>query len=272
MKRLLITIALFAIASISLQASTKRIEEERTVPNFTNINIRSSVDVVFRQASNVSVTVVAERDEINKIITKVKGDVLVVDYEGNRSWFGNNHEEAEVIVTAPDLSEVYISGSGDFESEGTLKASNFSIEIHGSGDFESQLDVDNLVVQISGSGDCEFSGVNNSAHIRINGSGDVECKEMYLAKLKIEQYGSGDVEAQGSANSFYLKQAGSGDFSGRQMETKSAELNKSGSGDAVVMATEQLSVSSQGSGDTYCYGRPAKVSESVHGSGDLIIK
>lgn len=274
MKKILTSLAVLIIATISLQAGNQRIEEERKVPDFTVISIRSSVDVVFRQASAISVTVVAEEKEIDKIITKVKGDALIVDYEGNMniSWWGSDSEKSEVIVTAPDLEKVHIAGSGDFETEGVIEGDEFVIEINGSGDFESRLDVKDLEVQVSGSGDCEFSGVNNSARIRVNGSGDVECEEMYLANLKVEQYGSGDVSAKGSANSLYLKQAGSGDFSGRMMETKSAELNKSGSGDAVITVTEELVVNSHGSGDTYCYGNPGKVNESVHGSGDLVIK
>lgn len=274
MKRILTTLAVLIIATISLQAGNQRVEEERKVPGFTVISIRSSVDVVFKQSSAISVTVVAEEKELDKIVTKVKDGALIVDHEGNTniSWWGNGSEEPEVIVTAPDLKKVHIAGSGDFEAEGAIEGDDFLIEIYGSGDFEGRLDVKDLEVQISGSGDCEFSGVDNSAIIRVNGSGDVECNELYLAHFKVGQYGSGDVSAHGSANSFYLKQAGSGDFSGRKMEIKSAELNKSGSGDAVITVTEELKVNSNGSGDTYCYGNPAKVNESVHGSGDLIIK
>lgn len=267
MKKILTSLAVLIIATISLQAGNQRIEEERKVPDFTVISIRSSVDVVFMQASAISVTVVAEEKEIDKIVTKVKGDVLIVDYKGNMniSWWGSDSEESEVIVTAPDLEQVHIAGSGDFETEGVIESNEFVIEIYGSGDFESRLDVKDLELQVSGSGDCEFSGVNNSAKIRVNGSGDVECDELFLARLKVEQYGSGDVSAKGSANSLYLKQAGSGDFSGRRMETKSAEVNKSGSGDAVITVTQDIVVNSQGSGDTYCYGNPGKVNESVHG-------
>ncbi len=274
MKKILTSLAVLIIATLSLQAGNQRIEEERKVPDFTVISIRSSIDVVFKQGSQISVTVVAEEKIIDKVITKVKGDALIVDYEGkmNWGWWGNDSEESEVIVTAPDLEKVHIAGSGDFESEGVIEGDDFVIEIYGSGDFESRLDVKDLEVQVSGSGDCEFSGVNNSAKIRINGSGDVECDELYLAHLKVEQYGSGDVSAKGSANNFYLKQAGSGDFSGRKMETKTAEVNKSGSGDAVITVTQELVVNSHGSGDTYCYGNPGKVNESVHGSGDLVIK
>lgn len=269
----IIIITLLSINVAFAAIADKRVKEERKTSNFNTIAIKSSTDVYFTQAEEFRIVVMAEQDEIDKIITKVVDNQLIVDSKRNTriSWNTNSHSPV-VLVFAPSLTAVHISGSGDFETDGELKEDDFELKVNGSGDFEARLDVENMSIHISGSGDCEFSGVNHSLRVSINGSGDVEGTDLNLNKLKVEQYGSGDIELSGKTEELYLKQSGSGDYDGRNIQATTARVSKSGSGDAFLYCAEALDVNSSGSGDTYVYGNPTKVRESTHGSGDLYIK
>ncbi|MDZ7775238.1 MAG: head GIN domain-containing protein [Bacteroidales bacterium] len=200
-KTLLSLVFIMAIAAGYTTASAQQVKEQRSVNPFTQIMISGSVDISFTQGDETTVTVVADKKDISDIITRVKGNTLVVSRKGNSNFslFGNSSNEANVLVTAPELIMVEIGGSGDFEGENTITGPNFSLKINGSGDFESDMDVENMKVNIAGSGDSEFSGVTKTLDVAINGSGDVECEALRLGYLNIEIYGSGDISAKGYA-------------------------------------------------------------------------
>lgn len=273
MKQFIISVIFFAGFMSAVTASGKVVSQDRNVSDFQAIQIKSSVDVEFTQGDDFKVVVYAEQDIIEEIITEVNKGTLVVNYKSSSKigWFSST-EDAYVEVTAPELSKVHITGSGDFEGENTINSESFMLRINGSGDFESALDVRNMEVHINGSGDAEFSGVNETLDISINGSGDVECNNVNLALLKVNIYGSGDVQCIGSAENISLKQGGSGDFYGKDCIADNVKANKSGSGDATVTAKKAISVNSNGSGDTVCYGNPDKVNQKINGSGDLHLR
>lgn len=275
MKNLILSLAFItAIIAGTTTAFAQQVKEQRSVSSFSQIFINGSVDVSFTQGDAINVTVIADKEAIGDIITRVKGDALVVSREGNSnfSFFGSSSNETEVLVTAPELIIVEIDGSGDFEGENTLSGSNFSLKINGSGDFECDMDMENMKVNVAGSGDSEFSGITGTLDIAINGSGDVECDDLRLGYLNIEIYGSGDIAASGYAETTTIKQNGSGDYHGREVTSEVVNIQKSGSGDAVVLANKRISVQSAGSGDTVCYGNPEEVEQKISGSGDLSIR
>lgn len=275
MKNLILSLAFItAIIASTTTAVAQQVKEQRSVGSFSQIIINGSVDVSFTQGDAISVTVIADKEDIGDIITRVKGDALVVNREGNSnfSFFGKSSGKTEVLVTAPELIMVEIYGSGDFEGENTLSSSNFSLKINGSGDFECDMDVENMKVNVAGSGDSEFSGVTGTLDIAINGSGDVECDDLRLGYLNIEIYGSGDIAASGYAETTTIRQNGSGDYHGKEVTSEVVNIEKNGSGDAVVVANKKIALQSAGSGDTVCYGNPAEVEQKISGSGDLSIR
>lgn len=267
---LIITFLLALFATTGLMAE-EIITEERSVPDFTKIEIQGSVDVVYTQGSSVQVKVKGESKEVAQVITKVQNSTLIVDYRNNRTWFSGT-SDLVVFAKSPVLTSVKIAGSGDFETENRVKGDKFSLAVHGSGDSQCRLDADDLEVKVHGSGDVSFSGVNNRMHITVNGSGDVDGEDINLEEATIKQYGSGDVKVEGTARNLNLSQSGSGDCHARHLEAENAEIRKSGSGDAIITARKRISVQSSGSGDTHCYGNPSSVEESVSGSGELYIK
>ena len=81
--------------------------------------------------------------------------------------------------------------------------------------------------------------------------------------------GSGEVEATGRTDAVELDISGSGeaDFSG--LETSDADIEISGSGEAIAGPTGAARIAISGSGDVDLTRRPASLTQSISGSGDV---
>ncbi|MCF8308321.1 MAG: DUF2807 domain-containing protein [Bacteroidales bacterium] len=272
MKRIIIfSLLLIAYSGTFASTSGKNITEERTVPEFTEILIKGSVDVVYTQDKSVQIEVKGKKDEVKNVITHVENKVLTVDYKNGSSWFSSTGDLV-VYASSPQLTKVKIAGSGDFKTKNTLEGDNFELSIYGSGDGNCNLDVRDFRLKVHGSGDVQFQGVKNTAQVTVNGSGDAQGNNLDLIEGTFRQHGSGDLQLSGYCRDFSLRQSGSGDCHAKDLSIKNANIQKSGSGDATLTVNNKLVVDSSGSGDTHCFGTPSSVNESTDGSGELHIK
>jgi hypothetical protein len=207
----------------------------------------------------------ADENLLEVIETEVAGDILKIDIDGSISRV----KELTVLVTVKNLNEIQINGSGDVESEGTIKGIDLEIGINGSGNVELDLDMKNVKTSINGSGDVEISGVGGDFQLKVSGSGSFEGKDMRLNLCDITVYGSGDVEMSGSATKITIEQSASGDINLYNMDAQDADVHGSGSGDIVISLSGNLKARLSGSGDLTYKGTPVSVDVSARGSGDV---
>ncbi len=249
----------------SVRGNGKVVTQERTVSDFSGIKISCSADVFLKQGKGNNITVRADENLLEMIETKVRGGVLNIDIEGSI----RNVEVLEVYVTVENLEKVIINGSGDVESENTIKGVDFEIQINGSGDVELDMEVKNLKTSINGSGDVEVSGVQGNFDLQVAGSGHFYAEDLRLNECYIKINGSGDVKLKGSANKLFINQSASGDVNLYSLNTADVEATASGSGDVVVFVSGRLKVNLSGSGDLTYKGDPVSVDVSASGSGEV---
>ncbi len=205
--------------------------QNRNVGDFHAISSSGSFDVEFRQGGAEVVKVEADAEVINEIVTEVKGGVLQIHAKNTHNW-GNfwNNRHIKIYVTAKNLDNISLSGSGDFRIDNQLNTNDLALRISGSGDFSGAINAKTVAVSISGSGDFKLSGKADESTVGISGSGD---------------------------------------FNAGDLITKSTAIRVSGSGDANIYASEKLDAVVNGSGDVHYGGHPKSVSKSAHGSGDI---
>lgn len=256
---------LFLLIVFALQAASLG-TEKRKVNSFTSIRSSSSIDIVVEQTGICAVEVSAPERYMKQIFTEVENGELHVYVKGNMMYSG----DITVYVQVKELEKVALSGSGDFENTGIIKAPEFSFRISGSGDFDTNLNTKRLTGSMSGSGDANISGITESLEIRQSASGDLVLRNLHLLTANLRMSGSGDCKMSGSSDYLELSQSGSGDFSGRDFEVEKAKIRKSSSGDARVQVSDAIEISISGSGDLYYKGHPDFNNITVTGSGDIV--
>ena len=124
-------------------------------------------------------------------------------------------------------------------------------------------------------------GWRNSAPLRItvtapsvrrfdlSSSGDLVIRDYDQPDLTLVVTGSGEVEAGGRTGRVDLDISGSGEADLSRLETRDADIDISGSGEAAVGPTNAARIDISGSGNVELTRRPASVTQSISGSGEV---
>jgi len=206
------------------------VSETRTTAVFDGIESEISGNVIYTQGNDYKVELTAQQNILNVMETPVLSKKLVVRFKNNVRV--KSHEQITIKVTAPSISSIGLSGSG-----------NISVL--------SPLTGGDLTFRLSGSGDMILPTVTcNYLETSISGSGSITI-------------------AGGTATTENLKISGSGDIDARNVLAKTVSTTTSGSGTLRVTASEKLDVKISGSGSVYYWGTPI-VNTDISGSGRII--
>ena len=93
------------------------VKTERTAASFTGLRVSSGVDVFLSQGDKEAITVEADENLHEYIITEVKDGALRVYSEANI----RDAEKTRVYVTMKDITSVKASSAGDIVGETPLK-------------------------------------------------------------------------------------------------------------------------------------------------------
>ncbi|MFP4488060.1 MAG: head GIN domain-containing protein [Bacteroidales bacterium] len=188
--------------------------ETRDVNDFTGVSFGIAGDLILKQGSSFRVVLEGDKDYLEEIKTRVKGDRLLIRHDRWLSW-GN--KKVRVYITMPVINDLSVSGSGNIIAE-KIKADDLEISVSGSGDIDlGELVAGSVDCNISGSGTIQIGeGTAGDGELSISGSGkyrgdefafkylDVSisgsgsCYTMVEEKLEAHVSGSGDIYYSGS--------------------------------------------------------------------------
>lgn len=103
----------------------------------------------------------------------------------------------------------------------------------------------------------------------LSGSARLSIRNYDQPHLLMTMSGSGEVDAQGRTETVKLAITGSGEADLSGLETTDADVDISGSGDATVGPTGVASIEISGSGNVDLTRRPASLTQSISGSGEV---
>ncbi len=239
MKKLAILILVISLTtSINAQWGGKKIKgngnittEERKTQDYDEISVAGFFDVELISGAEGNISVEAEENLIDYIVTEVKGDRLVIKTKNGYSLKTSMNKSILITVPFKDIDKVSLSGSGDVITKDKISSSNFSTNLSGSGDVNLDIDANSVTANVSGSGDIRLYGNASSFHCNVTGSGDIHAYELKAEDvdasvtgsgdvrvycdgiLKANIVGSGDVKYQGNPTKEISKVVGSGDVS-----------------------------------------------------------
>ena len=221
------------INSESVKGDGNVVAREYDIDQFDEIVCALPATVNFSVGEEYSCTIRVDENLLEYIDIKAKGGELVLGQVKPKDglYVGFSATEFVIDITAPDINEITLAGSGDIN-------------------ILSPLNVQDLEITVAGSGDITFSEEVDINHLElsVNGSGDIHVEKGTVHELEADIAGSGDIVSHA--------------------EAQEAEVSVIGSGDITVNVTGTLDYRIVGSGDIYYYG-DAKVTGKITGSGDI---
>lgn len=218
-----------AVPTCVAHPATER--QVREVSPFTAVAAAGSMRVVLRQGSPQRVEVEASTADQGRVETEVKNGSLHIGRrrEGRKMWDVEKFDgPVTVYVTAPILTAVSVSGSGDLRVDGPVQAEDLLVSVSGSGSLKiPQLTARRLATSVTGSGDATLGGSCPQHSISVSGSGEVRATDLRTDDTTVRVSGSGDARVNAA---------------------KTLTSRTSGSGSVLVSGNPQITSSKSGSG------------------------
>jgi hypothetical protein len=256
-----IVIAL-AITSAPLAAWAQPARRDTTIrtrvlawPGGDRLVVATSADVRYVQGPAAKVVITGPTDQISDIV--VDGGVIRHDrdrwgwdWRWWRLWSWRPEHQVRIVVTAPQIDEASVSGSGHLDL--------------------GRLSQDRLDLNVSGSGGLDVSGQFRTLGLTVSGSGSARLTAINAGDMTTHISGSGWIKATGAASSLRVSISGSGSADMGGVSAQDADAGISGSGSTTLSPHRYADVSVSGSGSVRLLTNPARLNSHRSGSGAII--
>jgi hypothetical protein len=165
--------------------------EIRPVSSFETVRLYDDFEVYLVQDSIREVKIIAEENIIPYILTRINNNILLIKSKDNRCL--NHNKPIKIYIKAPDIKNLQIVGSGNIQTEDTLKSSKIYLSIEGSGNLNAIVKAENIIANIAGSGNINLFGNTPISDLNISGSGKIQSVNMVQNKCYINISGSGGI-------------------------------------------------------------------------------
>lgn len=163
---------------------------ERPAGEFTGISVSSGIDVFLSQGNTPAISVEADENLQDVIVTEIRNGVLHVYTEYNII----GAEKKCVYVTTPQINSVQTSSAGDIIGETPVVADMLRLSASSAGDIELEVRATEVDADISSSGNIILSGEADILRADISSAGDLKAFELIVRDADVSTSSAGDAE------------------------------------------------------------------------------
>jgi hypothetical protein len=194
------TIAI-AIMSISICASCQTrktiygdgniVTKDRKVNSFNGLRVSTGIDVFLKQGKDGSLSVEADGNLHEYILTEVKGDVLHVYTDVNI----RKAERKRVYVTMDNIKSIRTSSAGDVIGETPINTDFIELSASSAGNIKLEVYAKEIKTDISSSGDITLSGETDILKADLSSAGDLKAYNLIAkeANVSVSSAGGADI-------------------------------------------------------------------------------
>jgi Putative auto-transporter adhesin, head GIN domain len=191
-----------AIAIMSISACTqgqfrktvygnnKVVTKERNAENFTGVRVSTGIDVYLKQGNNETISVEADENLHEYILTEVRDGVLHVYTEVNI----RKAERKRVYVTMKEVNSVRTSSAGDVIGETPIKCDKLELSASSAGNIKLDVNAKEIEVDISSSGDITLTGEADMLEADLSSAGDLNAYDLKVREADISASSAGNAE------------------------------------------------------------------------------
>jgi len=166
------------------------VSKERKTDSFTGIKVSSGIDVYLKQGDNVTVTVEADENLHEYILTEVRGGVLNVYTEYNI----RDAERKRVYVTMKEINSVKTTSAGDVFGETPISTDRLELTASSAGDIKLETHAKDIDIDISSSGDISLSGETDMLKADLSSAGDLKAYDLKAREADVSVSSAGDAD------------------------------------------------------------------------------
>ncbi|MCX6326049.1 MAG: DUF2807 domain-containing protein [Bacteroidia bacterium] len=194
---LTITIAILSISAFThgqirktVHGDGNIITKERKVEYFAGIRVSAGIDVYLKQGDKEAISVEADENLHEFILTEVRDGVLHVYTEVNI----RQAERKRVYVTMKEVNSVRTSSAGDVIGETPVKSDKLKLSASSAGDINLEVYAKEIEIDISSSGDITLSGETDRLEADLSSAGDLNAYNLKVREADVSVSSAGDAD------------------------------------------------------------------------------
>ena len=174
----------------SVTGHGKVVTRERKTDSFTGLKVSSGIDVFLKQGNNETVSVEADENLHEYILTEVRGGVLNVysDYNIREA------ERKRVYVTMKEVNSVKTTSAGDVFGATPINSDRLELSASSAGDIKLEVHAKNSKIDISSSGDITISGETDMLRADLSSAGDLNAFDLKAREADVSVSSAGDAD------------------------------------------------------------------------------
>ena len=202
-------IVLTAINLLAFSADNNK-TESRNLKNFHAVKVSSGIDLYLKMGENEDVKVVADDDEIDRIITEVKDGTLRIYMKSNSIFNLNfNSGSKKVYVTAKELDEINASAGSDVFSENTLSGDQLDVDASSGSDIKIDIVYKNFSLDVSSGSDAKITGKTKNFSAEASSGSDINAKDLESVICRVKASSGSDISVNVSDEMYARASSGS---------------------------------------------------------------
>jgi len=232
MKSIKLFTVLILLASCLQVAAADR--QTRKITGFHGISVTSGIDLYLTQKNVEEVTVEAESEDLDKIITEVEGGVLHI-YIKEKSWLNLNwnSKPRKVHVSFKTLDKLDASAGSDVVTVSPIKVDNLRVDSSSGSDVKLEVNAGEMRVASSSGSDVTLKGNAGKLEVDASSGSDIDASDLsskdcdasvssgsdidvnVTETLKANASSGGDISYSGNPKSKDINESSGGDVHGR---------------------------------------------------------
>ncbi len=172
-----------------VNGSGKVVTQEREAGYFNAVKVSTAIDLILTQGNSESITVEADDNLHEYIVTEIKNNTLHIYTEANI----RDAREMNVYVTMKDIEEISATSAGDVVGKSVITSDALHLSTSSAGDIHLEVDVQKLSCRITSAGDMTLSGTTDELEANLSSAGDLNAYDLTSRTASISASSSGDA-------------------------------------------------------------------------------
>lgn len=187
---LMLFVGLISCNVSGITGSKNVIKKSRTITeSFNAIKVSQGINVYLKQSDNISVTVEADDNIYDLLITEVKDNVLHIYFDKNVGRV----KAKNVYVSMKEIVALTASSGADIEGSGKITGNTLKLKASSGADIELEVDVKELTCSSSSGSDIDVSGICNILEASSSSGSDIDAGNLKSNKVDAESSSGSDI-------------------------------------------------------------------------------
>lgn len=168
------------------------VKKERPAGSFTSVKVSTGIDLYLTQGDKMSITVEADENLQEYIITEIRGDELYIRHDNDVNI--REAERERVYVTMKDIKTLSTTSAGDIIGETPVKTDDLELNASSAGNIKIEVYAKTIRADGSSSGDITLNGETDMLDADLSSAGDLNAYNLKTREANISASSAGDAD------------------------------------------------------------------------------